>query len=166
MSDGPSGQLPPVDPALFERAREAVQALRGQGRQSNGQAAPSNTLAMRTGLRSMQLLKQPDVLEWHREQVAAIEMDLGGSDEMSTLARATAREAGRLEVILAALGEELLEHGVLTGKGKTRSATTIYLKTFDRFLKAATTLGLSRRPRRVPTLAEALAALPEDDGDA
>ena len=43
----PSGELPAPTPELFERAREAVAALRGQGRLANGQAGPSNTLNLR-----------------------------------------------------------------------------------------------------------------------
>ena len=40
----PSGELPAPAPELFERAREAVAALCGQGRLANGQAGPGNTL--------------------------------------------------------------------------------------------------------------------------
>ena len=49
----PSGELPAPAPELFERAREAVAALRGQGRLANGQAGPGNTLNLRTGLRAV-----------------------------------------------------------------------------------------------------------------
>ena len=38
----PSGELQAPAPELFERAREAVAALRGQGRLANGQAGPGN----------------------------------------------------------------------------------------------------------------------------
>jgi hypothetical protein len=72
---------------LFIRAREAVAALRGAGRQTNGQAGPGNTLNLRTGLWSMQLLEQPDIAAWHREQVEAISTDLGGVAELSALPR-------------------------------------------------------------------------------
>jgi hypothetical protein len=157
----PSGEpspLPPIDPELFERARQAMMALRGQGRRVNGQAGRGNTMAIKTGLRSTQLLAVPDIAAFHREQVQAITADLGGDAELSALCRVAIREAARVEVILAALGDELLEHGVLTGKGRTRSATSLYLKTLDRFLKVSGVLGLERRARRVPTLAEYLDA--------
>lgn len=152
----PFGERPAVDPALFERAREAVSALRGAGRLANGQAGPGNTLNLRTGLRSDQLVQQPDVASWHREQVDAISTDLGGDAELSALQRATVREVARLEVILAAPGEELLAGGVLTPKGAMRSATTIYLQVLDRFVKVAATVGLQRRTKRVPSLEEVL----------
>lgn len=152
----PSGQLPPVDPALFEQASAAVLAIRGRGRRANGQAGAGNTLALRHGLRSAQLLEHPDIAAWHQEQVQAINTDLGGEAELSTLARGSVREAARLEVILAAIGDELLEHGVLTGKGRTRSATMVYLRVFDRYLKVTAVLGLARRTKRVESFTEAV----------
>ena len=78
-SDAPSGELPAPDPELFERAREAVSALRGRGRQENGQAGPGNTLNLRHGLRSSQLLEQPDIEAWHREEVLA-PLTVGGGN--------------------------------------------------------------------------------------
>lgn len=146
----PSGELPPAAPDLFDRARAAVSALRGRGRQANGQAGVGNTLALKNGLRSQRLLEHPDIAAWHVAEATAITADLGGETELSALSRAAVREAARLEVILGALGEELFAHGVLTGKGKTRSAATVYLKTLDRFVKLAGLLGLERRARKVP----------------
>jgi hypothetical protein len=160
-ADVPSAELPPVDPALFERARDAVSALRGRGRRQNGQAGAGNTLALRTGLRSMQLLNAPDVAAWHAEQVSAIMADLGGEAELSSLARASVREVARLEVILAALGEDLLRTGVLTGKGKSRSATTVYLHVLDRFTRLSQALGLARTPKSLGTLADVSRAVDE-----
>src|SRR4051812_47144211 len=162
MTDEKSEQSPsaehetPSAAELFERAREAVAALRGHGRRADGKAGVANTMALRTGLRSTQLLEQPDIAAWHREQVEAIVTDLGGDAELTTLARANVREAARLEVILAALGTELLEGGVLTGKGHMRAATTVYLQVLDRFTRLSQTLGLDRKSKRVPSLAEVL----------
>ena len=140
-----SAELPPAGPELFEAARVAVSAIRGRGQQANGQAGPGNTLSVRHGLRSTQLLEQPDVAAWHREQVAAITADLGGEQNLSALQRAVVREAARLEVICAALGHNLLQHGVLTGKGKTRAATLVYVHVFDRLLRASQLLRLDRK---------------------
>ncbi len=150
----PSGERPPEE--LFERAREAVAALRGHGRQSDGRAGPGNAMAVKTGLRSSLLLEQRDVAEWHREQVEAIHADLGGASELSSLQRASVREVARLEIILAALGDELIEGGVLTGKGAMRAATTTYLMVLDRFIKIAGVVGLQRQTKRVPSLAEVM----------
>ena len=154
----PSGELQAPAPELFERAREAVAALRGQGRLANGQAGPSNTLNLRTGLRSALLLEQPDIALWHCEQVEAISADLGGASELSALQRARVREVARLEVILAALGNELLDGGVLTGKGAMRAATTAYLQVLDRFVRVAGRVGLERKARKIPSLEDVMGA--------
>ena len=79
------------------------------------------------------------------EKCAAIAADLGGEQNLSALQRAAIREAARLEVICAALGHNLLQHGVLTGKGKTRAATLVYLHVFDRLLRASQLLRLDRK---------------------
>lgn len=149
MADQPSQELPSVAPELFEKARAAVAAVRGQGRRADGTAGEGNTLALRHGLHSEQLLNLPDVGAWHREQVAAITNDLGGEAELSAMQRAAVREAARVEVILASLGDELLARGVLTGKGRARSSATLYLQTLDRWVRMATTIGLERRQKRV-----------------
>lgn len=140
----------------FEKARTAVAAIRGRGRGPDGRVTAGNTAAMRHGLHSSQLLQHPDLATWHRDQVEAITTDLGGASELSTLACANVREAARLEVILDALGAELFAHGVLTPKGKMRAASTLYLQVFDRFMRVSTNLGLTRRPRTIPTAAELL----------
>jgi len=150
----PSGELPAVDPELFETAKAAVSALRTSGRQKNGRAGAGNGLALRHGLRSTQLLEAHDVRVWHREQVAAITRDLGGDDQLTAVKRSMVRELARVEVILASLGDELLERGVMTGKGKTRAAATLYLKTLDRFEKVARLIGLEGRTKQVPNPAD------------
>lgn len=78
---------------------------------------------------------------------------MGGESELTALAKAAIREAARVEVILAALGDELLSTGPLTGKGKMRAASTLYLKTLDRFVRVVVLLdGLQRRQRPVDPL--------------
>lgn len=148
-TNAPSGELGNTGPdELFDRARYAVSALKRRGRVGQ----PGNTLQLKTGLRSRQLLDAPDVVAWHAEQVSVIEADMGGTAELSALARASVREAARLEVIVAVLGDELLARGTLTGKGKCRAATMVYLQTLDRFTRLASTLGLSRRAKALPTI--------------
>lgn len=152
----PCGELQSVEPELLERAREAVAALRGKGRGPDGRFQPGNTMRLQHGLRCERLLDHPDIAAWHREQVAAIEADLGGEQQLTALQRAHVREAARLEVLVGALGDDLLARGVLTGKGRTRAAATLYLQALDRYLRVAQALGLQRRERPVPTVAELL----------
>jgi len=163
--DAPSGQLPPVDPELFERAKAAVAAIRGNARrQARGRVGLGNTLAMGPGLRSQQLMEQPDIRAWHLEETESITNDLGGPLELGALKRRATREAARVGLILDALGDGLLEDGPLTGKGKCRSATMVYLQVLDRYLKLATMLGLERKQRQVlpSTLSEAAAAMRQE----
>ncbi len=103
------------------------------------------------------LLQQPEVAAFHRAQVDAITQDLGGASELTALAQASIREAARLQVLLEALGSELLAGGALTGKGKMRAATTTYLHVLDRFTRLASTLGLERRSRQVQSFADVMA---------
>jgi hypothetical protein len=43
---------------------------------------------------------------------------------------------------------------VLTGKGRMRAATTVYLQVLDRFTRLSATLGLQRRPKPLTTIQE------------
>lgn len=153
-SGAPSAQLPTTESAAFEQARSTITALRGRGRQANGQAGAGNTLALRHGLRSARLLEHPDVAGWHRRQVAAITADLGGASELSALRQAAIREVARLEVIAGALGDELLDGGVLTGKGKCRASTTVYLQVLDRLVRLSQVVGLDRKAKQLPNPAD------------
>jgi hypothetical protein len=147
---------------LFDRAREAVAVLRGRGRRANGQAAPCNTLSLKTGLRSQQLLEQSDVAAWHREEVATIAADLGGADTLSAIKTRLVGELARVTLIAASLGDNVLTLGPLTGKGKTRAATLTYLQVLDRQVRLSQLLGLDRVARNVGESIEAqLAREPE-----
>lgn len=148
--------LPPADPELFEQARAAVQAIRGRGRRADGTFGEGNTAAMKHGLTSLQLLDHPDIRAWHQARVEAIVADLGGEAELSALQQGLVREVARLEVVVAALGDDLLEHGAITGKGATRAATNVWLAGLDRYARLAGQLGLSRRTKQVTTFSEAV----------
>lgn len=139
---------------LFEQARAAVQRLKGRGRRVDGTFGEGNTGALKHGMTSLQLLDHPDIREWHQSRVSAICADLGGLGELSALQVGLVREVARLEVVVAALGDDLLEHGAITGKGATRAATNVWLAGLDRYARLAGQLGLQRRTRRVPSVAE------------
>lgn len=146
----------PSPESLLERAREAVAAVRAQGSRDARGRTRDGLLNLRHGLYATSLLDRPEVAAFHGEQVAAITADLGGASELSALAQASVREAARLEVILHALGTELLDGGVLTGKGKMRAAATTYLQVLDRFTRLAATLGLDRRTKKVESFADVI----------
>ncbi|MEO7190068.1 MAG: hypothetical protein ABI051_03330 [Vicinamibacterales bacterium] len=152
----PFAELPAAGPELFEEARKAVGAIRHRGREGNGRFGMGNGGALKTGLRSRQLIDAPEVGQWHAEAVALITGDLGGSDELSHLSTATVREAARLEVILEALGQDLLVNGTLTAKGRQRAALTAYLGVLAQFARLTNQLGLSRKPKPVATLEQVM----------
>lgn len=157
-------QHTPTPEELFESAKQAVLAFRRtRVDPKTNRFLPGDTRNLKHGLNSQLLRDQIDITAWHREQVEAITTDLGGEAELSTLARATIREMARVEVILAALGEEVLSGGPLTGKGKTRAATTVYLKVLDRFVNLVRILGLERRTKRIESFMDAIKATSRDE---
>lgn len=136
--------------------------LRGRGRRADGTAGPGNTLALRHGLRSERLFENPDMVLAHREMVDAIAVDLGGADALSAIEARLVREFARASIIAESLGINVLEHGTLSGKGKTRAAVKTYLQVLDRLVRLGPTLGLKRRIRRASSLAELAGQLAQD----
>lgn len=154
-----SEEATPTIEELEARAKAAVaewKAATASARTPGGQFVKGNTASLKAGQRSERWLELPDVAAWHAERTAAIVQDLGGAQEISTLQHGTAREAARVEVILGALGDEILAGGVLTPKGKTRATTTIYLKTLDRYVNLAKALGLAKRIKTVASFKDAV----------
>jgi hypothetical protein len=52
-------------------------------------------------------------------------------------------------VIADHLGANIVRHGVLTTKGRTRAAVTTYLQVLDRLHRLSTAIGLERRQKPV-----------------
>jgi hypothetical protein len=65
---------------------------------------------------------QEDAAAWRTAEIARIKADLG--DDVSALKSHTIEQTGNVLVILRYLGENLMADGPLTGKGRTRAATT------------------------------------------
>ena len=66
-------------------------------------------------------------------------------------------ESPRLRLVSDYLAENLIRQGPLTSKGRQRAALTAYLSVVDRTQRIATSLGLTRREKSVPTIADYLA---------
>jgi hypothetical protein len=62
----------------------------------------------------------------------------------------------RVRVLLDTLEARMDREGVLTAKGRTRASASLYLQLLDRLMKIYAVLGLERRQKRVPSLAERL----------
>jgi hypothetical protein len=80
---------------------------------------------------------------------AQIEADLGGTEALSQVHRDAIGDLLRLELIAGYLFDRLLEGGPLTGRGRTRAATTAYLQVLDRVVRLRQLVGLARRPRQI-----------------
>ena len=70
----------------------------------------------------------------------------------------TVRNLATLEVLQSTFWTFIEAQGVMTAKGKTRSAVTTLLSIIDRQTKLAATLGLERRAKPVASLADVLEA--------
>lgn len=139
-------------PAAPQPAGAAIdlEALRRQ-RSADGRFLPGLPgPRLTTGLRSRTLAELPDLAAAHAEKVQAIAADLGA--DLSTLQHAAVTEAARLTLIVDSLGDNLLRHGVLTGKGKTRAALSAYALALDRLHRLMTLLGVERRQKATQSL--------------
>jgi hypothetical protein len=92
------------------------------------------------------------------ERVAAIVADLGGSEALTALASGMVERHARLVLVDDFLFANLQRLGPLTGKGRTRAALTAWLAVVDRLQKSAMALGLERKARKIPSLAEVMAS--------
>jgi hypothetical protein len=125
-------------------------------RAKGGQFELGNTAAWKHGLRSQRVLV-PGQFPAHtadllREREAAIVADMGGPEVLSALAGGQVCRHARLELVEGTLWANLEAKGMLTGKGATRAATTLWLQVLDRLQKSALSLGLARKPKPVGTL--------------
>ena len=129
-------------------------------RRANGTVLPGSALHLKHGLYSKR-----HVTELFREQAqplqereAEILNDLGGADHVSHVLRGLVPRYVTLEAIADNMERNIMLHGVLTGKGKTRAATTTYLHVIDRLQRMAVTIGLKRRAKRAPDIRDWWAA--------
>lgn len=132
------------------------QTFTGDGwRCSCGAVLGGNTAAMRHGMRSAQaraglLPEQAEALAALAAKRAEVEQDLGGTEQLSGLARDQVQRYLELSLVADYLGTKLAQEGPLSGKGRTRACLSAYLSVVDRLLRIASTLGLERRAKRVP----------------
>ncbi len=135
------------------RARSPETLPDGRDRKS-GRFLPQNTAALKHGLyqfkksHSLPLDLQPQVDAF----VNAVLSDQGGEGECSALQLGLVRRIAEVEAICRLLARDLAEHGPLSVRGRTRSATTTFLSAVDRFNKLAAQLGLPRKTKQAPSL--------------
>jgi hypothetical protein len=135
--------------ALAEEARERIASLRGRGRDAGGRATPGNTLAVKSGEYSTRIWRDPQVAGLLRQRVEDIRGELGA--DVSLIKHSVLETFARMEFLEDSLWANLMEHGAMTGKGRTRAAASLWLGVADRKAKLASQLGLDRVARKVPT---------------
>lgn len=122
---------------------------------------PGNTCAWKDGSRSkrtlsLELPEQAEARAALGERVETIARDLGGRESLSQVAVGMVERHAKLELVADYLFSNIQRLGPLTGKGHTRAALTNWLQVVDRLQRSAVTLGLERRSKRVPSLAEVM----------
>lgn len=117
--------------------------------------------AFKHGARSVlleagRLPAQADARAALQARETGIVTDLGGVDAVSAIAAGQVQRHVKLELVEGTLWDNLLAHGMLTGKGKSRAAALLWLQVVDRIQKSAAVLGLERRATNVQSFPELL----------
>jgi hypothetical protein len=141
MSEGQTTRTP---------SDERPESGRNRGRFVKGEPGPALTHGGRSVQVRLALIDARRAeLEDHR---AAIFADLGGRENVGRLKADLVERYLETSLIGEWLGGNLLAGGVLTAKGKTRAAATLYLQVLDRLYRLTTALGLERKPKDAMTL--------------
>lgn len=124
-----------------------------------GQFTKGNTVAMVHGGRSEYHLErlQEQAAVALAEQRDEIVSDLGGRDTLSRIQQDLLDRYLAASCLLGWMEAELVAKGPLTSKGRRRALHSAYAVQLDRVTKLAGMLGLERRARSVPSLAEHVA---------
>lgn len=145
-----ASEAPVCDNAPFA---EPLAPGRNPGQFVRGEPGPALKLGDRSLLRrQVQIEARRGGLEPER---AAIIADLGGAENVSNLKARLVDRYLETSLIAEWLGGNLLVDGVLTTKGKTRAAATLYLQVVDRVHRLSMALGLERRARDISQLSPA-----------
>lgn len=153
-TETPSAQPPAVteDTAVECNACGFVGEPVGRGQCGRCRAfVKANVAGMVHGGRSEALRRrvEAEAAQALAERREAIQEDLGGQEQLSTIAQDTVERYVVGEALLQWMEKNLLAEGVLTGKGKRRAMHSAYLQQLDRVARLGALLGLEREPREV-----------------
>jgi hypothetical protein len=125
-------------------------------RDAKGRWKPGNQARLLVGERSIAFWTSQEAVR--REMVDAVLRDLGTTREDASVAvLACADSLAQACLVRDSAFLRLAENGgPLSASDRARRSFVVWAAAFDRALKAAITLGLERRPRKVPTIAEVL----------
>src|ERR1700752_1508474 len=156
---------PPADEAPIDVAaciREARERLVSQpqtdaasGRLVPGNAGPAGVDIIGHRSAQMQTALAPvrDAIEQGIR--ADLGYPVGGAERPPVRLRMVARNLATLDVLAETFGTWIEDRGVMTAKGKTRSAVTTLLSIIDRQNKLALALGLARRDKNITQMSAA-----------
>lgn len=131
-----------------------IEALRGSGRDPvTGRWLPGAFPRLANGRRSPRLWAQSELAGLLAEREASLVSDYGGPESLSTAERSLVLELARLELLTEAAGDQLVQSGLHTSKGRVRAAASLWLQLLDRQSRLAGQLGLQRRARPAASLA-------------
>ena len=121
-----------------------------------GQFVAGNTAAGRTLERSEAFWSA--VAAAKAELVARLHSDLAVNGEAAATLEGLVDAYAEARLLRHSMFTRLVElGGPITTKGKSRALYTSYLAALDREVRLATTLGLERRAKKVPSLEETIA---------
>ena len=95
---------------------------------------------------------------------AGVLSDLGGESEATAIKAGYARRLSQVEGALELLGDDIGRNGVMTQRGRPRSAFTLYLRTLEVWDRYAQRLGIERRQKPALTPAEYWERKQREDG--
>jgi hypothetical protein len=117
-----------------------------------------NAANLRSGVRRFEKhgTVAPEVGLSVQEFSAQVVVDRG--EELTAVQSAYVRRLGELETVARLLATDLAQRGLFTPRGRVRSTFSRWLETLDRWDRFAQRVGVERKARPVPTLAEYIEA--------
>lgn len=122
------------------------------GRFTRGNQARLTHGAYARGHRPPELLARLGDLDAFR---ASLEADQGGREELTTIRNGYITRIVEVEALCRLLGADIVERGIFTKRGRTRSTFSAFLQAVEKWDKLAHRLGLDRRERDVLDLTAA-----------
>lgn len=152
MSDQPDQPLT----APGECTVNSVCGTGTSGRNAEGKFVLGNTAALKHGLTRFRRrgVLPDDVREQIDDFLAGVVADLGGADNLTTIEAAYVRRLARVEGDWLLIVRDLDANGQITPRGRERSLARSLRDNDRAFDTFAQRLGLSRRAKPVPTLAD------------
>lgn len=141
----------PCAGAVSPDAAEAPVYGPQDGRDHAGRFVPGNRAAVRHGFYSTAAKRDApvEVRQNSDELTAGVIADLGGPEELTALQRGYVECLRDVNICRQLLVAHLIEHSLLTPKGRVRAAYRVLLETLDRWDRYAQRLGVERRAKHV-----------------